>query len=108
MGLMFLGGNPDASLPTVPGIAQPSPVSFVLREVPLDVEVALPSTASDAEVRAALQAAYRREVEALYPGAQINESIPPAVIGGVIEADSVDGQTTYTARLSGRVSVPEP
>ena len=108
MGLMFLGGNPGASLPTVPGIAQPSPASSVLREIALDVEVTLPSTASEAEVREALQAVYRREVEARYPDAQINESIPPAFIGGVIEAGTVDGQTTYVARLSGRVSVPEP
>lgn len=80
----------------------------MLREIALDVEVELPSTASDGEVRDALREAYRREIEAIYPGAQINESIPPALIGGVIEADTVAGQTTYAARLSGRVSVPEP
>ena len=108
MGLMFLGGNPGASLPTVPSIAQPSPVSSVLREIRLDVEVTLPSTASEAEVREALRAAYRREVEARYPGAQINENSPPAFIGGVVEAGTADGQTIYRASMSGRVSVPEP
>ncbi len=108
-GLMFLRGNLGASLPAMPGIAQPSPVPLlVLREITLEVEVALPSTASEAEVREALRAAYRREVEARYPGAQINESIPPAFIGGVIEAGTVDGQTIYRASMSGRVGVPEP
>ncbi len=108
-GLMFLRGNLGASLPAVPSIAQPSPVPLlVLREIALEVEVTLPSTASEAEVREALRAAYRREVEANYPGAQINENIPPALVGSVTTTDAGAGQTTYRARLSGRVSVPEP
>jgi hypothetical protein len=54
-----------------------------------------------------LQQEYIKAGEARYPGAVRNTNFPLAVEGGITESDPVEGVRTYTATISGFMSVPQ-
>jgi serine/threonine protein kinase len=83
------------------------PVTLVSQSFRTTVTVKLPEGTPDAEIRAALQQEYIKAGEAQYPGAVRNTNFPLAVEGGIAESDPVEGVRTYTATISGFLSVPQ-
>ncbi len=72
-----------------------------------EVEATVPSNADDAAILAALRDAYREQLQAEYPGARVNQSVPITRQGDASAVGSTADETTYRATMSGFVALPE-
>lgn len=89
--------------------AVPTTAPLVSRLYQTQVEISLPATATDQEIRTRLQEAYAEKARSeLGATAVVSQSFPPTPVGGIEKVgDESNGQITYRATMSGQVAAPQ-
>jgi hypothetical protein len=81
------------------GVGEPLQVTY-------ELEITVPSNATDEEILAAFREAFRARVQQEYSGrAQINQNIPISYFGKPEQIEESNDQITYQARLTGTIWV---
>jgi serine/threonine-protein kinase len=97
-------------------ITQPAPAepasnpgaSSVTQTFMTRVSVTMPEGSANADILNALRRQYELEAQQQYPGARVNPSSKPGIIGGDWQpSEPANGQITYTAEMSGSIVIPQ-
>ncbi|NTW97287.1 MAG: hypothetical protein HGB28_01910 [Oscillochloris sp.] len=89
-------------------MATSTPTVLTSQEFETSVTIQVPSGASDAQIRSALQAAFAAAAQAQYgAGTLVNQNVPPSPIGSAVQVGGPDaGMVTYEARMRGFIYTP--